>query len=119
MATEDSQFVIEETWNWIEDRANSDALIFRAISDVQFADRVLTLVFDPAGKTESTAEAFYDLGQFRTAAEHFGTWIGSSNSLGDWMRSRVDLFRTVKVTGEEIDCASVESLHRKANGERS
>lgn len=119
MSAEDSHFVIEEMWNWIEQRAAANVQYAQAVSEVRFEDGVLTIVFDPVGKAGFTAEAFYSLDQIPNLAGVFGSWIGSTDDLGEWMRGHVTQVCAVKSDGEVIQCVSGEELRRHATGESS
>ncbi|MFN3600491.1 MAG: hypothetical protein ACK4UY_03775 [Dietzia sp.] len=119
MSIDNSSLFIHEAWNWIEQRAAANVLYAKAVSDVEFDDGVLTIVFDPEGKAGSTAEAFYSRDQIPDIAAVFGSWIGSTDELGEWMRKHVTEVCAVKHTGERIQCVSGDELKRRATGDDS
>lgn len=119
MNPDNSSLFVHETWNWIEQRAAANVQYAQAVSEVRFEDGVLTIVFDPVGKAGFTADAFYSLDLIPNLAGVFGSWIGSTDELGEWMREHVTQVCAVKADGGVIQCVSGEELRRRATGERS
>ena len=115
--------VIDAFQGFINDRAASNVLVAKAVTDISFRDRVVTVTFDPSSVGLSL-EAFNELNAFSLSREPVlglaafaGSFIGFKNDVGKRLRPAIDAVTAVLPDGTSLGSATTRDLFQMATGD--
>jgi len=125
MAPVASTEVIDAFQNFINDRAANNVLVAKAVTEISFRDRVVTVIFDPSSIGLSL-ETFNELNAFNLSREPVfglaafaGSFIGFKNNVGNRLRPAIDAVSAVLPDGTSLGSATTRDLYQMATGDSS
>lgn len=87
--------------SFFAERAASNMLLAKAVTDVSFQDRVLRVTFDPAAAGVDD-ETFANVNPFENLANYVATPIAYDDAVGNRLRPAIDAIETVKPDGTSL-----------------
>jgi hypothetical protein len=93
--------VVSAFRSYFDERASSDVMVGKAVTDVSFSNRVVRVTFDPDAAGVSQ-ELFDELKGFDNLASFAATPIAFNDDLGNRLRPGIDAIETVTPDGTSL-----------------
>ncbi len=99
------QEVVDVFWAFFRERAESGVMVGKAVTDVDFSDGIVTVIFTPAaaGVDQQTFDA---LNAFDNLAYFASTPVAFNDEVGNRLRPVINAIETVRFDGEPLGTIS-------------
>jgi len=108
--------VIAAFQDYITERANNGVIVAKAVTNITFTNRIVTVTFDPSKVKLSLAD-FKSINPFDNLAEFAGIPISFADDEGARLRPAIDVVATVLPDGTSLGSMTTAQLYEAGTGE--